>query len=85
MSPNYHPAHGHELAIRCVAHGCTSHIKVGVAASPMNARAAIAQTIILTSELRSIDHHAIPTAPSASSRLVNFTYPKGQEAHFAIR
>ena len=53
-----------------VAHGC---------ASPMSAKVTIAQIIMLTSELRSIDHHVIPNAPSASSRLTNFMYPKGQE------
>jgi hypothetical protein len=35
---------------------------------------------MLTSELRSIDHGVIPTAPSASSRLPNLTYPWGQLA-----
>jgi hypothetical protein len=63
---------------QCVAHGCASHIRVGVAASPMNARAAIVQRIMLPDELCAIDRHTMPNEPSASSRLMNFTYPKGQ-------
>ena len=50
-----------------------------------DARAAIAQIIMLSGELCAIDRHTMPNDPSASRRLMNFTYPKGQGAHFGIR
>ena len=47
----------------------------------MNARATIVHIIMLPGQLCAIDRHTIPNAPSASSRLMNFTYAEVIVSH----